>query len=53
MLQKWLGGGAAAIVLIAVEFWLIHAGHDARRSDPAQSTSVMSNVRANKDGEHR
>jgi hypothetical protein len=29
MLTKWLGGGAAAIVLIAVEFWLIHAGHDA------------------------
>jgi hypothetical protein len=29
MLKKWLGGGAAAIVLIAVEFWLIHAGHDA------------------------
>jgi hypothetical protein len=29
VLTKWLGGGAAAIILIAVEFWLIHAGHDA------------------------
>jgi hypothetical protein len=27
--KRWLIGGAAAVALIAAEFWLIHLGHEA------------------------